>query len=351
MQIPQALSAIVEGRDLTQDQTAAVFRQIMSGQATAGQIGAVLAALRVKGETPAEIAGAAIAMRELSTKVPAKSDVLVDTCGTGGSGSKLFNISTAAAFVAASVGAKVAKHGNRKMTSFSGSADVLEAAGVALRLSPEQIAACIDEIGVGFMFAQAHHSAMRFAGPVRQEIGIRTLMNVLGPMTNPAGAKRQVIGVFAQQWQRPVAEVLKLLGSEHAMILHSNGLDEIRLDAPTHVVELRYGEITEYQISPAEFNIAPRSAEEYAGLVADSAESSLALVKLSLSDDTSAAADIVALNAGAAIYVSGVATSMANGVVMAQDAISSGLAKERLAELVRITSLMADAANSDTNAS
>ena len=342
MNIPDALAHIVAGIDLSQEDAAAVFRQIMQGEASPGQIGALLAALRVKGETPQEIAGAALTMRDLSTKVPAKSEVLVDTCGTGGSGSKLFNISTAAAFVAASAGAKVAKHGNRKMTSFSGSADVLEAAGVSLALTPEQIATCIDEIGVGFMFAQAHHSAMRFAGPVRQEIGIRTLMNVLGPMTNPAGARRQVIGVFAREWQRKIAQVLALLGSEHALIVHSDGLDEIRLDAPTHVLELQEGKITEYDISPADFGLESRTPEDLNSIVANSAESSLALVKRSLSDDTSAAADIVALNAGAAIYVSGIATSLANGVAMAQDAISSGLAKERLAELVRITSLMSE---------
>ena len=343
MNIPEALAQIVEGQHLSQTNAADVFNQIMSGEATPGQIGALLAALRVKGETPEEIAGAAITMRNLSTKVPVKSQVVVDTCGTGGSGSKLFNISTAAAFVAASSGAKVAKHGNRKMTSFSGSADVLEAAGVALTLTPEQIATCIDEIGVGFMFAQAHHSAMRFAGPIRQEIGIRTLMNVLGPMTNPAGAKRQVIGVFSQVWQRKVAQVLQLLGSEHAMVVHSNGLDEIRLDAPTHVVELKQGVITEYDISPQDFGLSPRTAEENASIIADSAETSLALVKQSLTDEGSAAADIVALNAGAAIYVSGIAHSMADGVAMAQDAVSSGLANERLKELVRITSLMSQA--------
>lgn len=342
MNIPQALAQIVEGNDLSQDDAAAVFLQIMSGEATPGQIGALLAALRVKGETAGEIAGAALTMRALSTKVPAVSETLVDTCGTGGSGSKLFNISTAAAFVAASAGAKVAKHGNRKMTSFSGSADVLEAAGVSLSLTPEQVATCIDEIGVGFMFAQAHHSAMRFAGPIRQEIGIRTLMNVLGPMTNPAGAKRQVIGVFSRDWQHKMAEVLKLLGSEHAMVVHSDGLDEFRLDAPTHVVELKDDVITEYDIEPAELGLEPRTTTDLASVVADSAESSLALVKQSLTDDTSAAADIVALNAGAAIYVGGIANSLKNGVVMAQDAISSGQAKERLAELVRITSLMAE---------
>ena len=226
------------------------------------------------------------------------------------------------------------------MTSFSGSADVLEAAGVALALTPEQIATCIDEIGVGFMFAQAHHSAMRFAGPIRQEIGIRTLMNVLGPMTNPADAKRQVIGVFSRDWQHKIAQVLQLLGSEHAMVVHSNGLDGIRLDAPTHGVELKQDVISEYDLRPEDFGLAPRTLEENASIIADSAETSLALVKQSLTDDDSAAADIVALNAGAAIYVSGIANSMANGVAMAQDAISSGLANERLTELVRITSLM-----------
>ena len=342
MNIPEALARIVEGNNLSQADAATVFQQIMSGEATPGQIGALLAALRVKGETAEEIAGAALTMRALSTKVPAVSETLVDTCGTGGSGSKLFNVSTAAAFVAASAGAKVAKHGNRKMTSFSGSADVLEAAGVSLSLTPQQIATCIDEIGVGFMFAQAHHSAMRFAGPIRQEIGIRTLMNVLGPMTNPAGAKRQVIGVFSRAWQHKMAEVLQLLGSEHAMVVHSDGLDEIRLDAPTHVVELKNGAITEYDISPCDLGLEPRTDADLAGIVADSAASSLALVRQSLTDDSSAAADIVALNAGAAIYVSGVANSLSNGVAMAQDAISSGQAKERLAELVRITSLMSE---------
>ncbi len=233
MDIPAALQKIVEGSDLSQAEAAAVFHSIMSGDATPAQIGALLAALRVKGESVEEIAGAATTMRALSTKVEVDLPYLVDTCGTGGSGSKLFNISTAAAFVAAAAGAQVAKHGNRKMTSFSGSADVLEAAGVSLALTPEQIASCIRDVGVGFLFAQAHHSAMRFAGPVRQEIGIRTLMNVLGPMTNPAGAQCQVIGVFSPQWQHKMAEVLALLGSQHAMIVHSDGLDEIRLDADT----------------------------------------------------------------------------------------------------------------------
>lgn len=340
MDIKEALERIVAGSDLSQDETASVFHLIMSGEATPAQIGAFLAAIRVKGETPEEIAGAASTMRKLSTKVDVSHPNLVDTCGTGGSGTKLFNISTAAAFVAAAAGAKVAKHGNRKMTSFCGSADVLEAAGVNLELTPEQIATCVREVGVGFMFAPAHHSAMRFAGPVRQEIGIRTMMNVLGPMTNPADPKRQVIGVFSQEWQRTMARVLALLGSEHAMIVHSDGLDEIRLDAPTHVVELHDGEITEYDISPEDFGI--ESIDDVITLCADSTESSLKLVKQSLSEPDSAAADIVSLNAGAAIYVSGIATNLANGVIMAQDAIAAGLANEHLQELARISSMMAE---------
>jgi len=340
MDIKTALERIVAGSDLSQAETASVFHLIMSGEATPAQIGAFLAAIRVKGETAEEIAGAAATMRELSTRVEVSDPHLVDTCGTGGSGSKLFNISTAAAFVAAAAGAKVAKHGNRKMTSFCGSADVLEAAGVNLELTPEQIAACVRDVGVGFMFAPAHHSAMRFAGPVRQEIGVRTMMNVLGPMTNPAGARRQVIGVFSNEWQRKMAEVLKLLGSEHAMIVHSDGLDEIRLDAPTHVVELKDGAITEYDVTPEQFGIEMRS--DVSELCADSTEASLALVKQSLREPDSAAADIVSLNAGAAIYVAGIATSLANGVVMAQDAIAAGLANECLQELVRISSLMGE---------
>ena len=339
MNIQEALAVLVDGKDLDQTQTQEVFELIMTGEATPAQIGAFLAAIRVKGETPEEIAGAAQVMRALSTKVEVSHPNLVDTCGTGGSGTKLFNISTAAAFVTAAAGAKVAKHGNRKMTSFCGSADVLEAAGVNLELSPEQIATCVMDVGVGFMFAPAHHSAMRFAGPVRQEIGVRTMMNVLGPMTNPAGAKRQVIGVFSAGWQRKMAEVLKLLGSDHAMIVHSEGLDEIRLDAPTRVVELKGGEISEFEISPTDFDLDVVGADIVANLSADSTEARLQLVKSAISNADSPEANIVALNAGSAIYVSGVATTLANGVTMAQDAIASGLAKERLDELVRVSKM------------
>lgn len=339
MDIQSALARLAERHDLSQADARAVFREVMSGSATPAQIGGLLMALRVKGETPAEIAGAAQAMRELSLRVSVEVPYLVDTCGTGGSGAKLFNISTAAAFVAAAAGARVAKHGNRKMTSTSGSADVLEAAAVNINLTPEQIAHCIREVGVGFLFAQAHHSAMRFAAPVRQELKVRTLMNVLGPLTNPAGAKRQVIGVFAAAWQVPLAEVLKLLGAEHVLIVHSNGLDEIALDGPSYVVELKAGQIQQYEIKPGDFGITARGHE---GLTASSPEASLELLKQSLNEPDSAAADIVSLNAGAAIYAAGVATTLVNGVIMAQDAIAAGLANERLQELVRISRLMAE---------
>ena len=339
MQIQTALAKIVESKNLSREESAQVFNLIMTGETTDAQIGAFLAAMRVKGETAEELAGAAETMRSLSSKVPLTStEKLVDTCGTGGSGLKLFNISTAAAFVASASGALVAKHGNRKMTSFCGSADVLEAAGIKLELTPEQIAGCINQIGIGFMFAPAHHSAMRYAGPVRQELSIRTMMNILGPMTNPAQAKRQVIGVFAREWQEKIARVLQMLGSVHALVVHSEGLDEIRLDAPTHVVELKDDTITEYTISPRDFGIAEATPEELQKLSADSVSKSLQLVKEGLSQPDSLAANIVALNAGAAIYASGVTDDLKSGVSAAQIIIAekSGLAK--LEELALLSS-------------
>ena len=339
MQIQTALAKIVESKNLSREESAEVFNLIMTGETTDAQIGAFLAAMRVKGETAEELAGAAETMRNLSSKVLLTStEKLVDTCGTGGSGLKLFNISTAAAFVASAGGAMVAKHGNRKMTSFCGSADVLEAAGIKLELTPEQIADCINKIGIGFMFAPVHHSAMRYAGPVRQQLSIRTMMNVLGPMTNPAQAKRQVIGVFAREWQEKIARVLQMLGSVHALVVHSEGLDEIRLDAPTHVVELKDDTISEYTISPMDFGIAEATPEEIQKLSADSVTKSFELVKEGLSQPDSLAANIVALNAGAAIYASGVADDLQSGVLVAQTVIAekSGLAK--LEELALLTS-------------
>jgi anthranilate phosphoribosyltransferase len=339
MDVRAALARLAERQPLTQDESRQVFAQVMTGEATPAQIGGLLMAFRVKGETAEEIAGAAQTMRALSTRVEVDVPYLVDTCGTGGSGAKLFNISTAAAFVAAAAGARVAKHGNRKMTSASGSADLLEAAGAHLNLTPPQIAQCIRDVGVGFLFAQAHHGAMRHAAPVRQELGVRTLMNLLGPLTNPAGARRQVIGVFSPLFQETLARVLKLLDADHVLVVHGNGLDEIALDASTYVVELKQGSISGYEISPEQFGISRRSV---AGLRTDSPEASLALVRQALGEPDSAAADIVSLNAGAAIYASGVATSLANGVTMAQDAIAAGLARERLEEFVRVTRLMGE---------
>ncbi len=339
MEIRDALETLLAGRDLSRSETRGLIKAMMTGEATPAQIGGVLIALRAKGETVDEITGAAEVMRELATHVNVDVPHLVDTCGTGGSGKKLFNVSTAAAFVTAAAGAHVAKHGNRGMTSASGSADVLEAAGVNLALTPEQVGRCISEVGVGFLFAQRHHAAMKHVGPARRELGVRTLFNVLGPLTNPAGAPNQVLGVFDRAWQRPLAEVLAALDSRHVLVVHADsGLDEIAIDGPTRVVELREGQLSEYTITPEQFGLQRASISE---LQADSPAASLELVRAALSGRGSAA-DIVALNAGAAIYASGVALSLANGITMAQDAIAAGLARERMEELVRISSLMGE---------
>lgn len=339
MEIRDALETLLAGRDLDRSQARDLITSLMTGAATPAQIGGVLIALRAKGETVAEITGAAEVMRELATRVEVDVPHLVDTCGTGGSGKKLFNVSTAAAFVAAAAGAHVAKHGNRGMTSASGSADVLEEAGVNLELTPEQVGRCISEVGVGFLFAQRHHAAMKHVGPARRELGVRTLFNVLGPLTNPAGAPNQVLGVFDAVWQRPLAEVLAALGSRHVLVVHADcGLDEIAIDGPTRVVELRAGELTEYQITPEQFGL---SRAPLSDLRADSPAASLKLLRAALAGQ-GAAADMVALNAGAAIYAAGVALTLADGVTMAQDAIAAGLARERLDELVRISSLMGE---------
>ncbi len=339
MDIKQALTRVVERIDLDTEEMAAVMRQIMTGEATPAQIGGFLVALRMKGETLDEITGAAAVMRELAAQVELDVEYLVDTCGTGGDDANLFNISTACAFVVAAAGGRVAKHGNRSVSSSTGSADVLEAAGINLNITPEQVARCVREIGVGFMFAPAHHSAMKHAIGPRRELGLRTIFNMLGPMTNPANVKRQVIGVFNGALCRPMAEVLGRLGSEHVMVVHGkDGLDEISLAAETQVVELKNGEITEYVIRPEDFGLQSKSL---IGLGVDSAEASLALIKDALGNRrgqyAEKAADIIALNAGAAIYVSGVANSLADGVEMARDAIGSSLAGEKIRELAAFT--------------
>ncbi len=342
MSIQKALAKVVEGENLSREEMATTMHLVMSGDATSAQIAGLLVALRMKGETTDEIAGAAQVMRELATPVNVSGDHLVDLVGTGGDGANLFNVSTASSFVAAAAGARVAKHGNRSVSSTSGSSDVLEQLGVSLELSAAQVGRAIDEVGMGFMFAPAHHSAMRHAIGPRRELGIRTLFNILGPLTNPAGVKRQVIGVFSEDLCRPMAEVLQMLGSEHAMIVHSeDGLDEISIAAKTRVVELRQDEIVEYSISPEDF---AQPLQDLSGLSVASASQSAALIRSALAgkDEPAArkAAAMIALNAGATIYVSGIARELADGVAMAEDVLSTGQAAQKLQEFVEFTQLM-----------
>ncbi|GAB2510368.1 anthranilate phosphoribosyltransferase [Microbulbifer agarilyticus] len=340
MNIQQAIAKLVEGEHLTREEMREAMGQIMRGEAEDAQIGAFLVALRMAGETVDEITGAVEVMRELATKVELDPTHAVDIVGTGGDGANLFNVSSASSFVAAAAGARVAKHGNRSVSSSSGSADLLEKAGIYLPLTPEQVARCVDGVGVGFMFAPSYHSAMRHAIGPRKALGLRTIFNLLGPLTNPAGVKRQVIGVFDPHYCRMLAEVLQTLGSEHVLVLHSDdGLDEVSLAAETHGWELKDGELTEIVIKPADFDIEPKAMDD---LCVDGSEASLALIRDALGKrETPAgnkAADIIALNAGMAIYVSGVAASPAEGVSMAQDAIYSGLAGEKINELAAFTS-------------
>jgi len=339
MNMQQAIAAVIDKRDLSTDEMASVMRLIMTGEATQAQIGGFLIGLRIKGETVDEIAGAAQVMRDLVKRVDISGPNLVDTCGTGGDGASIFNVSTAGAFVVAAAGGKVAKHGNRSISSKSGSADVLEAAGINLDLTPEQVASCIEEIGLGFMFAPAHHSAMKHAIGPRKEMGVRTIFNVLGPLTNPALVKNQVLGVFSRDLVRPMAEVLQRLGSEHVLVVHSaDGLDEISIAEKSYVAELKDGEIREYTVSPEEFGIERTSLE---ALTAADAEASLAVIKQAFKTGDGPAADIIALNAGAALYASNIADTLKEGVLMAQDAIGSGLAREKMSELASHTRCLA----------
>ncbi|MFC3852482.1 anthranilate phosphoribosyltransferase [Salinispirillum marinum] len=344
MNIQQALARVAEHGHLDQDEMQTVMRQIMTGECTPAQIGAFLMGLRLNGESLEEITGAATVMRELSTKIAVDTNGLVDTCGTGGDGQNLFNISTGAAFVVAAAGGRVAKHGNRGVSSSSGSADVLEAAGVNLNLTPDQVARAIDSIGVGFLFAPAHHSAMKHAIGPRKEMGMRTIFNMLGPITNPAGVKRQVLGVFSAALCEPLANVLKRLGSEHVMVVHAkDGLDEISLAAPTTVAELKDGQVMTYQITPEDVGI---ETQTLTGLVVKDAAESLALIQSALAGGKDAvgrkAMDILALNAGAAIYVAGVASNLREGVSMAQDAMGSGLALEKMKEYAAFSRVFAE---------
>ncbi len=331
-----ALNALIEKRDLTREEMRSVMEQIMTGEITPVQIGGIITALRCKGETVTELAAAAEVMRSLATRVEVAGKThLVDTCGTGGDASHTFNVSTASALVAASVGCKVAKHGNRSVSSTCGSADVLEALGVYIALNPEQVARSVEEVGVGFMFAPAHHSAMKYAAPVRRELGVRTLFNLLGPLTNPAGAPNQIMGVFLKDLPGKLARVLQTLGSRHVMVVHGeDGLDEISIGAPTRVAELRHGEVEEYTVSPSDFGFQPSPLD---AIRVEGKVSARAMLLSVLRNEASPARDIVAMNAGAAIYVSGRAKSLAEGVTQAKEAVASGAAQRKLHELASFT--------------
>ncbi len=337
MDIKQAIALVVQGQDLNIAQMKMVMRQIMSGQATDAQIAGLLVALRLKGENIDEITAAVQVMRELVTPVQVTATNLVDTCGTGGDNAGIFNVSTAAAFVTAAAGAHVAKHGNLSVSSSSGSADLLIEAGVNINLTPIQVANCITEVGIGFMFAPSHHGAMKHAIGPRRELAIRTLFNMLGPMTNPANVKQQVIGVFSPQLCRPIAEVLQRLGSNHVLVVNANdGLDEISIASPTTVVELKDGAIHEYSISPEDFGLQRQS---WNALVVKNSAQSLAIINGALNPNSSTpvATNMIALNAGAAIYASGLTATLAEGVLTAQETINSGKAQEKINELVGFT--------------
>ena len=336
MDIQSAISQVSARRNLTREDMSEIILEILEGKVTDAQIGAFLIALSMKGETVDEVLGAVGVMRDLSTKVEIDEPNLIDTCGTGGTGIGIFNVSTTSALVASSCGAKIAKHGNRSATRKSGSADLLEQAGVSLSLTPEQVASCIKEIGLGFMFAQAHHSAMRHVVGPRKEIGQKSIFNVLGPLTNPASAKRQVLGVYDKKWMTPIAEVLDELGSEHLLIVHSrDGLDEISLASPTYVTEMRDGKISEYEVSPEDFNFETDTLE---GLQVNSPHESLDLAKLALQGEHKKASSMICMTAGAALYVSDIANSLESGVELAKRSVESGEGLKKLNQLVEFTS-------------
>ncbi len=332
MDIQQALKRIINKQDLTSEQMTAVMRQIMAGEATASQVGGFLVGLQMKGETVTEIAAAASVMRALATPVDIEGAHIVDTCGTGGDGASTFNVSTASAFVVAAAGAKVAKHGNRSISSSSGSADVLEAAGVNLDISPQQVKHCIETVGVGFMFAQKHHGAMKHTIAPRREMAVKTIFNLLGPLTNPATANHQVLGVFDKKWVEPMAYVLKALGSHHVLVVHAeDGLDEISIGSPTHIAELKEGIVTCYDIKPEDFDL---QRENVAQLAINNAQESLAVINAIFDGKMGPARDIVVLNAGAAIYAADLVPTLAKGIEQAQALIDNGQAKQKLHDFI-----------------
>jgi len=332
IEIQQAIGKVVDGNSLTGDEMVQTMRKIMSGECTDAQIGGLLVALRAKGETVEEVAAAAQVMRELASGVTCDTNELMDIVGTGGDGVSTFNVSTCSALVAAAAGIKVAKHGNRAVSSSSGAADVLEAAGVNIDLNAEQVAACVNKVGLGFMFAPKHHGAMRHAIGPRKDLGMRTIFNVLGPLTNPASAPRQLMGVYAEHLVVPMAEVLGKLGSDRAMVVHAeDGMDEISVGSPTQVAELKDGKVTSSVIDPSMFSM---SLSDTSQIKVDSAAESLEMVRSVLNNQQGPARDIVALNSGAAIYIAGIADTHKQGVEKALSIIASGDALNKLNDLV-----------------
>src|SRR5690242_19833946 len=332
--LTRAIDALASGHDLTLDDTAAVLHEIMAGNATEIQIAAFLIALRTKGETVEELAGLARTMRAMAARVAVSSDDLLDTAGTGG-GRRTFNVSTTAALIAAGAGCTVAKHGNRSATGLSGSADVLEALGARIDLSPTAVARCIEDVGFGFMFAPAHHQATRYVIPVRRQLAVRTIFNFLGPLTNPAGATRQLIGVSDPAYLETMAGALALLGTEHALLVSSeDGLDELSICAPTHVVEVLDGEVTRYSVSPEEVSLERWPMDAVPG---GDPQQNAATTREIFAGETGAARDLAVLNAGAAIYAGGAAESLAAGVAVARESIDSGQAAASLARFVNRT--------------
>lgn len=335
MNIREAIENLVDGNSLSAQDMQAVMHQVMTGDASDAQIAGLLIALRMKGESVEEVVGATKVMRELSDGVKVDAKNAVDIVGTGGDGLQTFNVSTASAIVSAAAGATVAKHGNRSVSSSSGSADVLEALGVNLMLSSEQVAACVEKINIGFMFAVNHHPAMKHAIGPRKEMGLRTIFNILGPLSNPADVTNQLLGVYSADWLQPAAEVLQALGSNHVMVVHSNdGLDEISISAKTQCVELKNGSINSRVIDPTEYGFKLADMSE---IVVDGVEQSKEMVISVLDNEQSAALDIVKLNAGAAIYVAGLVTSLALGIERAGQVLADGDAREKLQQLVRMS--------------
>lgn len=337
MQIQATLQKLLNKQNLSADEMSQAMRLMMRGEMSNAQIAGFLIALRCKGESIEEIAAAVGVLRELVNQVPVKGEHVIDTCGTGGDGANTFNISTTAAFVVAAAGGKVAKHGNRSVSSSCGSADVLEAAGINLELSAQQVAECVDQIGVGFLFAAKHHSAVRHTVAARKEMGVRTLFNLIGPLSNPANAPHQLIGVFDKQWLVPVAEVLKRLGSRHVLVVHAqDGLDEISIAAPTDVAELQQGEVKTYSVTPEQFGLQRASLSS---LAITNAQSSLEIIRQVLHNQPGPARDIVVLNAGAAIYAADLVGTLEQGMQRAQQVLADGSALAKFEALIAYSTL------------